>query len=648
MPITRSQSAGADNAAHLEEVETSATSGSGELRELRGQLAALTDKVAQQTEAARRQEARMKRLEDLLLQQAEAREAQVPTPPVPVEVVAPRGSSPILDTSRTTPAVAPREEVIAAPPAQERDRLMERLNEFRRCSTRIFDGEKVDHRIVEKWLMHMEKLFRDTFVEERNRVWLATHHLDGEAYRWWLDIQENPSTDLAAISWKKFKELLLAHYFPDSVKRKIEQDLRNLCQGDRTVAEYEREFSRLLHCVPFVVRDDEDKARIFERGLRPSIFRFVQSSNLQTYQEVVNRALIVESGVADLQERREGMDKGKGKRPAAEGASQMHSRRSPKHPRSQCYQCVQEGHVRTECPRGSSSAPSTASAPALPADSQGTPLAQYQPGRPSVQRQSEGSRQAPSGGMYAAQTEEAAAAEDVIAGIILLDGIRVRALFDTGASHSFIDRLFVELHGIPFIFLLHPGQVVVPDHTLDIQEFCPSCPVRVGDWIMPVDLLALRKLGEFDVVLGMDWLTKYYATVDCKNRMVTFREPGQTEVIFRGCQSSLFAMTISSSRARQLISRGCIAYLASVVVRGDDDTPRIEDIRWCGSFRTCFQLSYRVLWSNHEEREASWELESALQERYPHLFRWSLEREKEKKEEEKEKKEEEEELVLRT
>nr|CAD1837632.1 unnamed protein product [Ananas comosus var. bracteatus] len=420
----------------------------------------------------------------------------------------------------------------------------------------------------------MEKLFRDTFVEERDRVWLATHHLDGEAYRWWLDIQENPSMDLAAITWKKFKKLLLAHYFPDSVKRKMEQDLRNLRQGDRSVAEFEREFSRLLHCMPFVVRDDEDKAHIFERGLRPSIFRFVQSSNLQTYREVVNRALIVEGGAADVQERRESLDKGKGKRTAAEGASQTHFRRPLKHPRSQqrwrgsaaqrggsdrrrppqcvicggphfppqcshrvsrCYECGQEGHIRTECPRGSSPTPSTASAPALPAASQGTPSAPYQPGRSSVQRQSEGSRQAPSGPLYAAQTEEAAAAEDVVAGIILLDGIRIRALFDTGASHSFIDWLFTELHGIPLVSLLHPGHVVVPGHILDIRDYCPSCPVRVGDWIMPVDLLALRKLGEFDVVLGMDWLTKYYATIDCKNRTVTFREPGKTEVVFRGC-----------------------------------------------------------------------------------------------------------------
>ena len=73
--------------------------------------------------------------------------------------------------------------------------------------------------------------------------------------------------------------------------------------------------------MPFVVRDDEDKARIFERGLRPSIFRLVQSSNLQTYREVVDRALIVEAGAADLQERRKSLEKGKRKWPAAEGTS---------------------------------------------------------------------------------------------------------------------------------------------------------------------------------------------------------------------------------------------------------------------------------------------------------------------------------------
>nr|CAD1835708.1 unnamed protein product [Ananas comosus var. bracteatus] len=238
MPTTRFKFVAAENAANPEEVETSATSGSSEVRDLRSQLAILTDLVAQQAVAAQRQadvahrqESRMKRLEDLLLQQAAAWEAQDSTPPAPVEDVAPRRRPP-------------------RPVFHERRLLLSLRRRFL-WHQRL--REKVDHWIVEKWLMHIEKLFHDTFVEKRDRVWFATHHLDGEAYRWWLDIRDNPNTDLSAISWKRFKELLLAKYFPESVKRKMEQDLRGLRQGDRTVAKYEWEFSRLLHCVPFVV-----------------------------------------------------------------------------------------------------------------------------------------------------------------------------------------------------------------------------------------------------------------------------------------------------------------------------------------------------------------------------------------------------------
>lgn len=52
--------------------------------------------------------------------------------------------------------------------------------------------------------------------------------LDGETYQWWADIHDDPNTDLVAITWKKFKELLLLTYSPQSVKWQMERDLRNL------------------------------------------------------------------------------------------------------------------------------------------------------------------------------------------------------------------------------------------------------------------------------------------------------------------------------------------------------------------------------------------------------------------------------------
>lgn len=54
-----------------------------------------------------------------------------------------------------------------------------------------------------------------------------------------------------------------------------------------------------------------------------------------------------------------------------------------------------------------------------------------------VPQQSEQRQQASSGSVYEAQIEDSTTADRVVAGINLIFGIRVRALFDICASHSF-------------------------------------------------------------------------------------------------------------------------------------------------------------------------------------------------------------------
>nr|CAD1820340.1 unnamed protein product [Ananas comosus var. bracteatus] len=141
---------------------------------------------------------------------------------------------------------------------------------------------------------------------------------------------------------------------------------------------------------------------------------------------------------------------------------------------------------------------------------------------------------------------------------------------------------------------------------------------------MPADLLVLGQLQEFDVVLGMDWLARYYATIDCGARTVTFREPGQEEFTFRGCRSTLFATWISSARARQMLSSGCFAFLATVVEIGEDLRYEERPVRILA--RETKELRNRVIpyvkvqWSNHEERETTWEPETVMRESYPDLF----------------------------
>lgn len=107
--------------------------------------------------------------------------SQNPSPSVPVGEVATKALLQAPGTSRVTPSTECREEVVSPPPVQapsirtvlstmvtgaERERLMNCLNKFRRCNPWMFAGVMANHWIVEKWILHMEKLFHDIFVEE--------------------------------------------------------------------------------------------------------------------------------------------------------------------------------------------------------------------------------------------------------------------------------------------------------------------------------------------------------------------------------------------------------------------------------------------------------------------------------------------------
>ena len=49
---------------------------------------------------------------------------------------------------------------------------------------------------------------------------------------------------------------------------------------------------------------------------------------------------------------------------------------------------------------------------------------------------------------------------------------------------------------------------------------------------MQVDLVPLT-IQDFDVILGMDWLGKHHATIDCYNKIVTFNVIERNKVKYK-------------------------------------------------------------------------------------------------------------------
>ncbi|XP_043705363.1 uncharacterized protein LOC122655215 [Telopea speciosissima] len=116
--------------------------------------------------------------------------------------------------------------------------------------------------------------------------------LQGEADLWWQTIKRILEGQL--VTWAQFLKLFREKYFPITVRRAKGAEFIKLQQGSMTVTEYEKKFEELSRYVPHLVAMDVDKARLSESGLNNGIQRMVTALELNTYAEVVRRALLYE------------------------------------------------------------------------------------------------------------------------------------------------------------------------------------------------------------------------------------------------------------------------------------------------------------------------------------------------------------------
>ena len=62
--------------------------------------------------------------------------------------------------------------------------------------------------------------------------------------------------------------------------------------------------------------------------------------------------------------------------------------------------------------------------------------------------------------------------------------------------------------------------------------------VIIGGQEFLTDLILLD-IHDFDVILGMDWLSRHHAIVDCYRKEVRFCRLGEIEVVFYGLRKTL-------------------------------------------------------------------------------------------------------------
>jgi hypothetical protein len=117
----------------------------------------------------------------------------------------------------------------------------------------------------------------------------------------------------------------------------------------------------------------------------------------------------------------------------------------------------------------------------------------------------------------------------VLTGIFSIRGFSVKVLFDSGATHSFINEKILSKLGLKSCHMNRPFWITTPGGRVTTGSLVMRVPLELGSKVVPANPLALSLEG-IDVILGMDWLTQHQVVLDIATRMVKIHSPtsGQT------------------------------------------------------------------------------------------------------------------------
>ena len=120
--------------------------------------------------------------------------------------------------------------------------------------------------------------------------------------------------------------------------------------------------------------------------------------------------------------------------------------------------------------------------------------------------------------------EEVEAQPNAVIGKFLVKSFTAVILSNTGASHSYISRGFVDKYKLPTQSLRSPMLVTSPGAEYMASRWCDRLPLTIANHVFTSDLIILESRG-LDIIIGMDWLSKYGGNIECASKSIFLTTP---------------------------------------------------------------------------------------------------------------------------
>ncbi|GJV38446.1 putative reverse transcriptase domain-containing protein [Tanacetum coccineum] len=185
--------------------------------------------------------------------------------------------------------------------------------------------------------------------------------------------------------------------------------------------------------------------------------------------------------------------------------------------------------------------------------------------------------------VYSLCAEAAMKDNNMVNGTFLINNVYASVLFDTGTDRSFVSYTFSKYIDVPPTILTTDYSVELADgKSLTTNTILRGCTLNLKNHLFKIDLL-LIDLGNFDVIVEMDWMAKHRAEVVCYEKYIRVLY-GNNMLIIQGERSGVKNESklevISSIRTQRYFDKGCQVFLIQMMKKEETEAleRRIEDV----------------------------------------------------------------------
>ncbi|XP_070034738.1 uncharacterized protein [Nicotiana tomentosiformis] len=495
-----------------------------------------------------------------------------------------------------------------------------RLDKFTKLFPIHFSG--APSKDPQDYLDHCQEVSRNIGIVEINGVNFIVFQMIGSAISWWRDYMLTRPASSPPLTLDQFSQLFLEKFTPFTLREDYHRQFERLQQGSMTVTQYETQFVDLARHAIILLPNERERGRrfiddltltikiqvaketgddiYFQRAVEMSIrIEMVRGQERGLYL-IRSLVILVVSVVPRLEARVLSI----------EDTLPGHFNQCFRHP--MVLQCTSNPEIsewltrstgpvpgslvtvtkgflylwRSEVPfqilpisqggmhqqgyRAIISSP-VASPPAQPARGGG----QATRGKgPAIRGGGQPAKGRPRGSGHSGGAQphfhafptrlEAESSDAVITYIVLVFHRYASVLFDPVSTYPYVSSYFASYLVVPRDSLsahvyvsMHVGYSIIVDHV-----YC-LCMISIGSLETSVYLLLLDMV-DFDVILGIDWLSPYHSILDCDAKMAMLAMSGVPRLECRGALGHSTQRVISYMKSRRMVEKGCLAYLAYI------------------------------------------------------------------------------------